>query len=223
MGFDKLAYLMQDEPLAVHELMDKITEALIQRVKKQKEVIGEPLTECISDQQVYTGRHAGIWFSDDDAVLVFPKLYTEFVVPYNSRICKAFGGGCLHFCGNATHQAENFLRIEGLQAINNSVMHKIGAFRGLKSRLEGRVVLFAVDLAAVDYKQYFTELFAAISFKGLIVHSICSPVVALLKEGQWAPIRRDLLTGRRSMYEYLRCHLQRQAPEPACGVHTAGV
>ena len=212
MGFDKLIYLMEDEPLAAHELMDKITEALIRWVEKQKEVIGEPLTECISDQQVYTGRHAGIWFADDDAVLVSPKLYKEFVVPYNSRICKAFGGGCLHFCGNATHQAENFLRIEGLQAINNSLMHKIGAFRELKSKLEGRVVLFAVDLTPVDYKQYCNELFADLSLKGLIVHWIYSPVVGLLKEGQWAPIRRDLLTGRRSVCEYLRCHLQRQAP-----------
>ena len=108
MGFDKLIYLMEDEPIAAHELMDKITEALIQWIKRQKEVIGEPLTECISDQQVYTGRHAGIWFSDDDAVLISPRLYKEFVVPYNSRICKVFGGGCLHFCGNATHQARQF-------------------------------------------------------------------------------------------------------------------
>jgi hypothetical protein len=209
MGFDKLIYLMEDEPLMVHELMDKITEALIRWVKKQKEVIGEPLTECISDQQVYMGRHAGIWFSDDDAVLVSPKLYKEFVVPYNSRICKAFGGGCLHFCGNATHQAENFLRIQGLQAINNSVMHKTGAFRELKAKLEGRLVLFAVDLTPVDYKQYCNELFSDLSFAGLIVHWIYSPVVGLLKEGQWAPIRRDLLEGRRSVYEHLRCQLQR--------------
>jgi uroporphyrinogen-III decarboxylase len=209
MGFDKLVYLMEDEPMVAHELMDKITEALIRWVKKQKEVIGEPLTECISDQQVYTGRHAGVWFADDDAVLVSPKLYREFVVPYNSRICRAFGGGCLHFCGDATHQAENFLRIEGLQAINNSVMHKTGAFRELKSRLEGRVVLFAVDLTAVDYKQYFNEFFADISLNGLIVHWIYSPVVGLLKDGQWVPIRRDLLTGRRAVYDYLCTYLQR--------------
>jgi hypothetical protein len=91
-------------------------------------------------------------------------------------------------------------------------MHKIGAFRELKSKLEGRVVLFAVDLTPVDYKQYCNELFADLSLKGLIVHWIYSPVVGLLKEGQWAPIRRDLLTGRRSVCEYLRCHLQRQAP-----------
>ena len=37
MGYDKLIYLMQDDPIATHELMDKITEALIRWVKKQKD------------------------------------------------------------------------------------------------------------------------------------------------------------------------------------------
>lgn len=73
MGLDKLIYLMVDEPLAAHALMDKITEALIGWVKKQKEVTGEPLTECIGDQCIYTGRHAGVWLSDDDAVLISPS------------------------------------------------------------------------------------------------------------------------------------------------------
>jgi len=109
MGYDKLIYLMHDDPTAMHELMDKLTEALIVWVKKQKALIGEPINECIGDQQVYLGKNAGIWFSDDDAVLMSPKSYKEFVVPYNSRILKAFDGGCLHYCGNATHQADNFL------------------------------------------------------------------------------------------------------------------
>ena len=81
MGYDKLIYLMEDEPTAAHELLDKVTEALICWAKKQKQVIGEPLHECISDQQVYIGKHAGIWFSDDDAVLMSAKSYAQFVVP----------------------------------------------------------------------------------------------------------------------------------------------
>jgi G:T-mismatch repair DNA endonuclease (very short patch repair protein) len=70
-----------DEQVIMHELMDKITEGLIQWVKKQKQLIGEPLNEFISDQQVYLGRHACIWFSGDNAVLMSPKSYGEFVVP----------------------------------------------------------------------------------------------------------------------------------------------
>ncbi len=103
MGYDKLIYLMQDYPAVMHELMKKVTETLICWVKKQKEVIGEPLTDCFSDQQVYVSGHAGVWFSDDEAALMSPGTYKEFVVPYNSRILKTSGGGCIHFCGNATH------------------------------------------------------------------------------------------------------------------------
>jgi uroporphyrinogen-III decarboxylase len=88
LGYDKLIYLMYDEPQAMHELMDKVTETLIMWVKKQKEVIGEPLNYCIGDQQVYTGPNAGVWFSDDDAVLMSVPSYREFVVPYNARIWK---------------------------------------------------------------------------------------------------------------------------------------
>ena len=208
MGLDKLIYLMADEPLAVHELMDKVTETLIVWVKKQKEAIGEPLTECIADQCIYTGRHAGVWLSDDDAVLISPKLYKEFVVPYNSRIFKAFGGGCLHYCGGATHQIENFLHTEALRAINNSLMYKVGAFRELKSKLEGRIVLLAGDLTPVDYEEYFSEMFTNVSFRGLIVQWAYLPMLRMQRDGQLAPIQGDLHAGRRSAFEYLRHRFQ---------------
>jgi Uroporphyrinogen decarboxylase (URO-D) len=208
MGYDKLIYLMEDEPLLMHELMDKVTEALIQWVKKQKEVIGEPLTECFSDQQVYIGKHAGVWFSDDDAVLMSPRTYQDFVVPYNSRILQAFGGGCIHYCGNATHQAENFLRTEGLVAINNYTLYDIRAFRKLKSKVEGRIVLFACDFTPVEYEQYFKELLDDLSFKGLVVDSQFTPVVGLVSGGKYLAIRRDLYKGRRAVYECLQRYWQ---------------
>ena len=208
MGYDKLIYLLHDAPQAMHELMDKVTETLILWVKWQKRVIGEPLTECISDQQIYIGRHAGVWFSDDDAVLMSPGTYKEFVVPYNSRILKAFGGGCLHYCGNATHQAENFLATQGLLAINNYTLHDLRAFHELKSRLEDRIVLFACDFTPLDYEAYFRELLGGASYRGLVVDSQYSPVVGLLKGGKYHAIRRDLNGGRRAVYEYLRHYWQ---------------
>jgi hypothetical protein len=203
MGYDKLIYLMNDEPSAAHELMDKITQALILWVKRQKQVIGEPLNECISDQQVYIGRHAGVWFSDDDVVLMSSRIYKEFVVPYNSRILKTFGGGCLHYCGNGTHHAENFLGTEGLLAINNYTLHDLRAFRELKSRVEGRIVLFACDFTPVDYEAYFRELLDGLSYRGLVIDSQFSPVVGLLNDGKYSAIRRELRPGRRAVYEYL--------------------
>ena len=203
MGYDKLIYLMQDDPVATHELMDKITEALVRWVKKQKEIVGEPVNQCISDQQVYTGRHAGIWFSDDDAVLMSVKTYREFVVPYNSRILQEFGGGCLHYCGCATHQADNFLATEGLLAINNYLLHDTRRFHALRAKLRGRIALFACDFTPIDFESYFHQLLDDQTCEGLVVHSQYSPVVGLLSDGKYSALRRDLRAGRRSVYECL--------------------
>ena len=180
MGYDKLIYLMYDHPKAMHELMDKVTETLIMWVKKQKEVIGEPLTECIGDQQVYTGKHAGVWFSDDDAVLMSVKTYREFVVPYNSRILEAFGGGCVHYCGNATHHADSFLATKGLKALNIYNLYNIRSVAELQQKLQDRIVLFVCDFTPVDYQAYFDEMLSTLSYRGIVICSQYSPVVGLL-------------------------------------------
>jgi len=206
---------MEDEPIAAHELMDKVTGALICWGKKQKQVIGEPIQECISDQQVYIGKHAGIWFSDDDAVLMSAKSYAEFVVPYNSRILDAFGGGCLHYCGNATHQAGNFLNARGLLAINNYNLYNLRALRELKSKVEGRIVLFACDYTPVDYENYFREMPDGISFRGLIADSQYSPVVGLLRGGKYESVRGDLYEGRQAVYDFF-CRYWRQSATGQC-------
>jgi uroporphyrinogen-III decarboxylase len=204
MGYDKLIYLMHDDPRAMHELMDKVTESLIVWVKRQKEVIGEPLTECIGDQQVYTGDNAGVWFSDDDAVLMSTKTYREFVAPYNSRILKAFGGGCVHYCGNATHHADTFLAMEGLKALNIYNLYNIRSVAELQKKLQDRIALFVCDFTPVDYEAYFDEMLTTLSYRGLVVCSQYSPVVGLLKGGKYDAVQRDLHAGRRAVFEYLQ-------------------
>jgi len=189
-------------------LMDVVTESLIVWIKKQKEVIGEPLDWCISDQQVYTGEHAGIWFSDDDAVLMSPETYREFVVPYNSRILQAFGGGCIHYCGDATHHADSFLDTEGLRALNIYNLYNIPSFAELKQKLSGKVVMFACDFTPVEYDQYFEELLSSVSYEGLVIDSQYSPVVGLLKGGKYNAIQRDLKSGRQAVYDSLKHRLE---------------
>jgi uroporphyrinogen-III decarboxylase len=208
MGYDKLIYLMYDHPNLMHELMDIVTEALIVWVKKQKEVIGEPMNECISDQQVYLGKNAGIWFSDDDAVLVSAETYKEFVVPYNSRILQEFGGGIVHYCGNGTHHAENFLNMEGLLGLNIYNLYNIPSIAKLKSQVEDRIVLFVCDFTPVEYGDYFDELLSSLSYKGMVIDSQFSPVVGLLKGGRYDAIRRDLRSGRKAAYEHLKNRLE---------------
>jgi hypothetical protein len=152
---------------------------------------------------------AGTWFSDDDAVLMSPKACREFVVPYNSRILKAFDGGCPHYCGNATHQADNFLAMEGLLAINNYSLYNVEPVRRLKAKIEGRIALFPCDFTPVDDEGYFREMLDGISHRGLIVDSQYSPVTGLPKGGKYSIIRRDLSRGRRAVFECLRGRLAR--------------
>lgn len=211
MGYDKLIYLMFDHPNLMHELMDIVTEALIVWVKKQKEVIGEPLNYCIGDQQVYTGPHAGVWFSDDDSVLMSAATYKEFVVPYNSRILKEFGGGCVHYCGNSTHHAENFLNTEGLLALNIYNLYNIPSVAKLQQKLQGQVALFVCDFTPVEYEAYYTEMLDTLSYKGMVICSQFSPVVGLLKGGKYDAVRRDLHSGRSAVYQFLKQSLAARA------------
>lgn len=207
MGYDKLIYLMQDDPLAMHELMDKVTTALIDWVRLQKSVIGEAEDEVIGDQQVYLGRNCGVWFSDDDCVLMSPRSYREFVVPYNARILRAFHGGIVHYCGNGTHQWENFLDTDGLLGINTYALHNLKALRELKRRIEGRLVLLACDFTAIDFESYYAELLPGLSRKGLILNAQYAPACGLLPGGKYEAVRRDPVPGRRAVLAALRRQL----------------
>jgi len=203
-GYDKLFYLMYDEPRLVHELMEKITQSLIMWVKRQKAEIGEPLDECIGDQLIYTGKHSGVWLSDDDAIMMSPELYREFVVPYNGRVFRAFGKGILHYCGNANHQIDNLLDTDCLVGINNYILHNVAATAALKKRIEHRLVLLVADFTPVEYEPYFTELFREVSSRGLIVHSQVAPTVGLTREGKYVATARDRRKTRRQVFEFVR-------------------
>lgn len=204
MGYDKLIYLMADDPSSAHELMDKVTETLVKWVRTQKETIGEPLMHCAGGHQIYYGENAGIWFSDDDCVVMSSDTYRRFVVPYNSRLLDAFGGGSLHFCGKATHQADNFLATRGLLAVNNYTLFNLEDFHRLKARLEGRIALFACDYTPANYARYFTQLLRGLSRRGLVVLSHYSPVLVLLEGGRYDTRRGARHDEPRETFSYLK-------------------
>ena len=104
-GYDRLFVWMYDEPGAVHELMDRVTDAFIEWVKVQKEVIGEPLDASNGLQGIWSPPGVGVWASDDDLVSIGADHYERFVAPRLGRAFTAFGGGSLHFCGSGSHQA----------------------------------------------------------------------------------------------------------------------
>ncbi len=192
LGYEKLFYWFQDYPKEMHYLMDLLSDAVINWVKAQKEVIGEPLDECIGNQGVPVPKGTGVWFSDDDAVLLSPEMYREFVAPYNDRIMKEFGTGIVHYCGCANQHIETFLDMKYLKALNTFSLGDAEALLELKKKTEDRIVIIACDFTPVDYEQYYKGLFEEnnMSRKGLVVQSLLAPTIGV-KNKNYELIDRD--------------------------------
>jgi len=108
-GYENFCYWIYDHPKQMHELMELVTEGLIRWIKFQKQRVGAeiegysyPLGVKVPDG------FGGVWLSDDDSVIISADIFKEFVISYNSKVLKAFGGGCIHYCGNATQHIENY-------------------------------------------------------------------------------------------------------------------
>jgi uroporphyrinogen-III decarboxylase len=211
-GVERLCLWMYDEPLAVHELMDFATTVLIDWLGVQKSHAGLPIgSGAFPHAMILPEEFGGVWISDDDCTILSAPLYRDFVVPYNSRVLRAFGGGTIHFCGNAPHQIDNFLAIDGLVGINNWCMGEFASVRRMQDAFEGRVVLMVCDTTPLDPEAYFRELFGFLRPSGTIVGTYPAPANALdararrvvaiqqdqaeVADGVWAIIRR-LLDGR---------------------------
>lgn len=191
-GYDKLFYWMQDYPKKIHALMDLLSDTVIEWVKYQKEILGQPMNHCFGNQGVYVPEGVGVWFSDDDAVIISGEMYKEFVVPYNEKILKAFGGGIIHFCGNGNQHIENFKSMEHLRGINNFALADWKAQLELKAGLEDRVVIVACDFTQRDPVAYYDKLFDEhnMSKKGLVIQNLFAPEVAA-EDGKYALLQRD--------------------------------
>jgi hypothetical protein len=190
-GLERLSLWMYEEPTTVHELMDLCTTVLIDWVRVQKRHAGQPDDGGAFPHFVALppGR-GGVWISDDDSTVMSPHLYREFVVPYNSRVFRAFGGGTLHYCSSATHQLENFLATDGLVGVNNWCMGEFEAVFAAQRAFAGRIVFTVDDFAPVDVEGYFAELIPGLARQGTIVTIFPSATTATAK-GRTVALARE--------------------------------
>ena len=147
-----------------------------------------------------------------------PETYREFVVPYNSRVLQAFGGGAVHYCGDATHHADSFLEMEGLKALNIFNLYDIPSVAELQKKLGDKIVLLVCDFTPVEYEEYFDEMLTSLDHKGLVIGSQYSPNVGRLKGGRYDGIERPLRSGRQAVYEYLKSRTDSLYPQNGAGV-----
>ena len=204
-GYDKYCYWMQDDPARIHKLMGMVTDALIAWVKFQKARAGLPLTGASYPLSIKLPEgQGGIWFAEDDSIIMSAGLYREFIRPYNERLLAAFGGGCIHYCGNSTQNIENYCRTKGLTAINNFTLDNIGAAAKVRHALrENGIVYMVCDFAPADRRleDYYRELLKAMDGpEGLIIASYIAPAIAL-EAGKYEEAHRDRRKVARHVYE----------------------
>jgi uroporphyrinogen-III decarboxylase len=203
-GVERLFIWMFEHPTVVHELMDFCTEALIAWVKAQKQHAGQTLDSGAFPHGIVLPKgFGGVWISDDDCVITSPKLYKEFVVPYNSRVFKAFGGGTLHWCGTATHQFENFLSTEGLTGVNTFCMGDFEQVYKMQDVFENRLAIMLCDFTPLHIEQYYQDLFSQLKFKSTILATFPMPEFAL-SDGKYADISRDNRQIANEAYQVIR-------------------
>jgi uroporphyrinogen-III decarboxylase len=193
-GYDTISYWMYDHPDAVHELMGIVTDALIDWVTVQKTVAGQRKTDdaYVLGVKIPTG-YGGVWMSDDDSVLFGTDLYHEFVMPYNSRLLKAFGGGAIHFCGNSNQHIDSYLATDGLTAIHNLNLDDIdGAARMRHALAEKGICYITADFNMEEtyIEEYYEMLFRKLGTRGLIVVPYIAPAIAL-KSGKYVEADLD--------------------------------
>lgn len=194
-GYENFCYWVYDYPRQMHDLMELVTEGLIRWIKYQKQRVGVPMEACSYPLGVRVpDGFGGAWLADDDAVIISADIFKEFVVPYNSKVLKAFGGGCIHYCGDATQHIENYCNTEGLTSINNLHMDNIEAAVKMKTALGKKGIAYmACDFVPSDNRldSYYKELFEAMDDQaGLIVVSYVAPAVEL-DHGKYEQSNRD--------------------------------
>lgn len=193
-GYENFIYWMHDYPEKIHRLMDLVSDALIAWVKLQKVHMNKAWTdsEYILGVRMPDGK-GGVWISDDDAVIFDPDSYREFVVPYNSKVLKAFGGGGIHLCGNGTQHIDSFLATEGLTCLHNFIMEDFKVAKVMKEALSTKKIpLIVCDFSPSDDRMdwYFQKLLEHVDQTGLIISSyICSG--SSMVEGKTISDERD--------------------------------
>jgi hypothetical protein len=122
-----------------------------------------------------------------------PDLYRRFVVPCNGRVLEAFGGGTLHYCGDAGHQLDNFRATPGLVGINAWCMGEFEQIWRAQEVLGDQVTLMVCDYTPVEMEAYFRDLFSALRPPGAIVATYPSATNALrYGAARVETVRRDV-------------------------------
>ncbi len=106
-----------DNPGMVREFLELATETYIAFMKRWIALV--PFEK---DANAHWGLMlpGNIMLRDDSAMNLSPRMFDNFIKPYDQRLLDAFGGGAIHFCGRGSHFVPLMSDMPGLYAINLS-------------------------------------------------------------------------------------------------------
>lgn len=108
---------IMDEPEVVHEFLELITQTYTRFMEKWLTIVPFFNGYGVHWGMMYEGN---IMIRDDSAMNFSPKMFDEFIKPYDQRLLDVFGGGAIHFCGRGDHYIESTSSMKGLYAMNMS-------------------------------------------------------------------------------------------------------
>jgi len=205
-GYEYLFYRMKDNTDEIDFLFKTVNDSLIDWVKLQKKYTGEKNDYANGLINIRPPDGIGIWWSDDDAVILSPTLYERFVVPHYSNLFGSFGSGMIHWCGNANHQLDNILSVKEIKAVHNYFLGDINTAAKLQERLkEKKVCLVGGDIIPVDEEldDYLREIKDKLDPNGLVLQFTISPKLGL-KKGQYAETTRDVMNSTFRILDFFR-------------------
>lgn len=107
---------MYEEPDAVHAFLEKVTDYLIETIRKLQRALGEKICGNVWPY-IWLPSDIGVGITEDYMPLLSADTYREFGIPYVERISREFGGLFIHCCGEYEHQINN---------LRNSDIHILG-------------------------------------------------------------------------------------------------
>jgi hypothetical protein len=108
---------LAEAPDLVIHLLELVTETYIQYMHLWEQKF--PFQGDISTHwsMMQTGN---IMIRDDSAMNLSPRMFAQFIAPYDERLLQEFGGGAIHFCGRGDHYISQATKLQGLGTINLS-------------------------------------------------------------------------------------------------------
>jgi len=98
LGPSEACILLCEDPDYMHQLLNYITDSVINRVKAWRKYLGQPELSAFYP------------FADDSIMLLSNDMYKEFILPYHKKLVKSLSTmtepGIIHLCGDSTRHFE---------------------------------------------------------------------------------------------------------------------